>query len=631
MHRKKVAILIASIDREYQQEFVGAAAAVCAQHDFDLCVFNSQGHTNVTVSTSEEKESNIYSLPDMMDFDAVISLPATMGSDITIRKMEEILKPIRKAGKPHVSIDVPAPGAVTIQFDDKVSMEELTEHLIRQHHVKHIAFVSGPSESSVSLARYEACCSAMKRHGLNPNDHLVFDGEWTRVGGRKAAEAILNMGGELPDAVICANDDMALSVVETFGEHDIRVPQDVLVTGFDSLSEAVLRGMTTICRPVDRCARRAVEILDAWMNGAEPAEKTITLSTIPVYGESCGCNQKVEHIHEKLRTMGSERWNMETILNRMSMFSGMMAGIGDEAEAEKQVRILAKEWNIREFYLCVDPALCRNEFRTAEENGFPDNMLLLFGVRNGKEYPRMVFPTRDLVPSLKEMRKHASCLVFCPLYARGKNFGYLALNPGTGTGAALYPLMMLLNGALMSLYLQNNIRQYAAEIERMAVHDIMTGMLNRRGYMDLAPAEMEKAKRTDSIFVLLSADMDHMKEINDRFGHLKGDEAIIRFGRAMNILTKHGITPVHISGDEFLAYGIVSSLEEAFRLKEYVDREVERLDQEEPWIRKNSASIGIYAAVPREGDELDDFLTRADRAMYAEKQKKKTAALLGKE
>ena len=78
MHRKKVAILIASIDREYQQEFVGAAAAVCAQHDFDLCVFNSQGHTNVTVSTSEEKESNIYSLPDMMDFDAVISLPATM-------------------------------------------------------------------------------------------------------------------------------------------------------------------------------------------------------------------------------------------------------------------------------------------------------------------------------------------------------------------------------------------------------------------------------------------------------------------------------------------------------------------------------------------------------------------------
>ena len=364
MARKRIAVLVASIDREYQQDFASGLVSAGVQNDVDICIFNSQGHMNVAISTSSEVgESMIYDLPDLDEFDGVISMLATMGNDVAYHKVTEVLEPLKQKGKPHISIDVPQEGAVCIRFDDAVSVGELTEHLINEHGARRIAFVSGPLNSNVSIARLEACREALCRHGLELDSRLIFDGEWTRIGGRRAAEAILDAGGELPDAVICANDDMALSVIECFNEHGIRVPRDVAVIGFDALREAVMRGLTTICRPVDRSARKAIEVLCRWIAGEVPETDSIILPTIPIYGESCGCAQNFEHMNDKLRALGTERWNMETILTRVSMFSGTLAGVGDEQEAAEKIREFVASWDIREMYLCVDPAICSVRFR----------------------------------------------------------------------------------------------------------------------------------------------------------------------------------------------------------------------------------------------------------------------------
>ena len=624
MARKRIAVLVASIDREYQQDFASGLVSAGVQNDVDICIFNSQGHMNVAISTSSEVgESMIYDLPDLDEFDGVISMLATMGNDVAYHKVTEVLEPLKQKGKPHISIDVPQEGAVCIRFDDAVSVGELTEHLINEHGARRIAFVSGPLNSNVSIARLEACREALRRHGLELDNRLIFDGEWTRVGGRRAAEAILEAGGELPDAVICANDDMALSIIECFNEHGIRVPRDVAVIGFDALREAVMRGLTTICRPVDRSARKAIEVLCRWIASEVPETDSIILPTIPIYGESCGCAQNFEHMNDKLRALGTERWNMETILTRVSMFSGTLAGVGDEQEAAEKIREFVASWDIREMYLCVDPAICREAASGSADRAYPEEMLLLYGIRNGKEYKPVLFDRRDLVPALQEMRKNTACLVFCPLYYRNRNFGYVVMDHGSGTGAALYSVLMLLNGALISLFLQTNIKNYASTIANMAVHDIMTGMLNRRGYMEQAPAMMEQARREQKVFAIISMDMDNMKRINDTYGHLKGDEAICRMGKAIEFLQAEGMTPVHISGDEFQAFGITDSTEHAKKLIPMIRAAMERQNRQDPWICDLSASLGVYAAIPAEDDGIDEFMTRADREMYADKTRRR--------
>ena len=205
-----------------------------------------------------------------------------------------------------------------------------------------------------------------------------------------------------------------------------------------------------------------------------------------------------------------ERWNIEMTLTRASMFSGAMAGVGDEQEAREKINEFAESWKIREFYLCVDPSICRESGSMEIHGGYPDEMLMLYGKRDDDREECMLFPKKILLPVMGADREDAVCLVFCPLFYRDRSLGYVAMDLGNGTGNALYPVLMLLNGALMSLYLQTNIKRSASTIEKMAVRDIMTGLLNRRGYMEQAPAVLEEAKAEGKAFVLLSADMNHM-------------------------------------------------------------------------------------------------------------------------
>ncbi len=81
------------------------------------------------------------------------------------------------------------------------------------------------------------------------------------------------------------------------------------------------------------------------------------------------------------------------------------------------------------------------------------------------------------------------------------------------------------------------------------------------------------------------------------------------------------MTPVHISGDEFLAYGFVNDRDEAMELVPFVKEELKRINKDDPWICDISASLGVYAAVPGEEDNIDTFMTMADRAMYADKNR----------
>ena len=577
----------------------------------------------VVICDLEAGESMIYDLPDLNTFDGIISMPATMGSDATLRKIFEVMLPLK--GKPHISIDVKQENAVTIQFNDKNSVEELTEHMISRHGASRIMYVSGPVNSKVAMDRMEACSAVLKRHGLSIEEELIYDCQWTRMGGRQAAEKLLELNKGIPDAIICGNDDMALGVIEALSEHGIRVPRDVAVTGFDASREAVMRGMTTIRRPIDRTAQKAIEILNRWIDGEEPGEAVIHMNTIPVYGDSCGCMKNQEHLNEMLRNLGTEKWNMETTLTCISMYAGSMAGVGDEQEAHQRIREFIRYWDIRDFFLCVDPSVCREADKEETETGsYPQDMLLLYGVTDGKTYQPVLYSARKLVPAFDEERKKTLCLIFCPLYYRNRSFGYVALNPGSLTsGAALYPFLMLLNGALMSLYLQTNIKRYTGTIEQMAIRDIMTGMLNRRGFLEKAPAVMANARKEKRVFAILSADMNHMKHINDEFGHQAGDEAICRMGKAMESLSEYSFVPVHISGDEFLAYGILDSTEDAEKLAACAREAISSLNSRDPWLCDISASFGVYAAVPQEEETIDQYMTFADRRMYEEKNSRK--------
>lgn len=247
-------------------------------------------------------------------------------------------------------------------------------------------------------------------------------------------------------------------------------------------------------------------------------------------------------------------------------------------------------------------------------------MLLLSSYSGGTIRGQEQFATSRLAPVLEEERDKPIALVFSSLYYSEKNFGYAVLDLDFGASLALYSILPQLNGSLMSLAQKCTIRAYADVLDNMSRHDPLTGLLNRRGYIGVAEELMDTACQTDSCFAMISIDMDGMKRINDLYGHQAGDQAIQRMGRALRVLEDEGMTVVHISGDEFLAVGVVAKHQDAIYLHDCLYRGIERINREQPWICPLSASIGVYVGVPLPDETPDDFMQRADKLMYAEKR-----------
>lgn len=620
MRRKRIAAMMAGVDREYQHALINGMCRTARARDVDLCIFNCMGQAD-GFERNDRGERAIFELPDLSDFDGLVLLQATIPTEECRQLIRSRLE--QYPDLPLITIDDVIDQSVEITFDDLTSVRSLMIHLLREHGVRRLAAVTGPTDSPIAMDRHHIVEELAAEYDAELPSEWIFDGQWVREGGRMAAEQILESGRELPEAIVCGNDDMALGVIERLAEAGVSVPGQVKVTGFDARPEAVSLGLTTIRRPVRDAGDMAVNILLEWMNSGRPGERRICLPTQNVYGESCGCAADVGRANRYVRVLSEERRAMEESLLQAAGFFGGLAGVSGAQEAGRLISGFASNWGAEEMYVCVDPA-----FMEAQEQEhatvYPAEMLMLAGWSKGRQAEQDRFATRALLPRLNEERDEPLALVFCPLYHAEKNLGYAVFDVKHATGYALYALLTLISGSLISLSLRLTVRVYAVALENMSIHDALTGLYNRRGYERIVPPIFEKAQEENSCFAVISCDMDGMKRINDSFGHLSGDQAIFRMGKALRVLEEHGMVCVHISGDEFLALGVVPDPAAAEdRLKTLKDSILQQ-NSDDPWICDIAASVGLYAAIPLKGESIEAFLQQADRRMYANKKNRRT-------
>ncbi len=625
MRRRRIAALMAGLNREYQRDFVQGMVREAQARDVDLCIFACQGTADNDEVQNEANEANIFDLPDLKQFDGVAALCATMATQHTRAHLLELLA--GQAGRPQVIVDDDAPQAVHLTFDDDSSVRELTRHLVEDHGYRRFVVVTGPKGNPVSEGRFRICREVLEQHGVMPPPERVFDGRWLRAGGQEAARAVMR-SGDVPEVFLCCNDDMSFGVIDVLEEHGLRVPEDVCVTGFDARREAVGRGMTTISRPVTGAGEETVRILCDWINGNRPAQHQLCLPTEIIYGDSCGCPLRHNLSRSYVRLLSDEHRAMERSMMQTSGFSNELAAVLTMKEAGEVLNRFADSWAMGELHVCVDPDFLQDS-EAALRLGFPKQMLLLADHGMERCDMQQLFDTSILLPALEEERRRAAVLVFCPLYCLQRNFGYVVLDVDFATTLALHPFLAVLGSGLMSLHLQSTVRTYAQALEQLSLHDPLTGLLNRRGYEQEATLLLRVARSSGQRLVMLSADMDGMKHINDRFGHLAGDQAIRCMGKAMRELESMGMTSVHISGDEFLAVGVLPDMAREDMVLACFQRGLDRVNREQaqPW--KISASAGITCAVPGEKDTLDTFQEVADRRMYACKRQRKLADASG--
>jgi diguanylate cyclase (GGDEF)-like protein/PAS domain S-box-containing protein len=172
---------------------------------------------------------------------------------------------------------------------------------------------------------------------------------------------------------------------------------------------------------------------------------------------------------------------------------------------------------------------------------------------------------------------------------------------------------------------EQQLSSYAERLRAMAIRDELTGLYNRRGFLEVAGQAQHQALRDRRPAALLFVDLNGMKRINDQLGHEQGDQALVDAAHVLGSALSEADVVARLGGDEFVAFALDftdANLDPLrLRVRELADRRV--AEHERPF--RLSMSVGGAFVDPTSGETLEALLERADAAMYEQKKARHAA------
>ncbi|MCR4837431.1 MAG: EAL domain-containing protein [Eubacterium sp.] len=291
MKRRKIALLVAQADEEYQSDFVHGALERAFAEDVDVYVF-SMFIKYQSTRAREDGDSNIFSLVNYSEFDGVIVLSDMIQTPGVEPEIQEKIHACYSG--PVVCVDTESKYFTTFWTDGYQAVYDTVSHMIEKHGMKEIAYLTGRQNHVHSIRRLEAYRAAMKDHGLEVNEDWVFYGDFWYYSGVACAESLLRDREHMPQAVVCANDPMAIGVGIGLENAGIKIPDDLAVVGYGTSEEGRKSPcpITSPWVPGGYYGAFAVETVLRELNGEKPILPEPETSFF--IGESCGCTMARE-------------------------------------------------------------------------------------------------------------------------------------------------------------------------------------------------------------------------------------------------------------------------------------------------------------------------------------------------
>ena len=206
-----------------------------------------------------------------------------------------------------------------------------------------------------------------------------------------------------------------------------------------------------------------------------------------------------------------------------------------------------------------------------------------------------------------------------------RGFGPFATN--SANASLLFVQAFMAVNTVMALLLAAVVserRRSEEGLKHLAISDSVTGLANHRRFTEVMEQEIMRSQRTGRPFSLLLLDLDGLKQINDRYGHLAGDRALVRLAEALRVLCREIDTPARIGGDEFAVVLLETGKTGARRIAERISKELEASGELEASRADPKLSVSVGAAVyPKDGQTAEALVQAADVSLYEMKRRRK--------
>ena len=628
--RRCIAVILSEISEMYQSMLVDGIKKRAAEADYNVAVFASFFSHRADSSLNEIGENNIFSLINYDLFDGFIVVPNSIG---TPGILESIESSMIKTGKPVVYIDKESDDFYSVCSDDYSSFKIITNHLIHDHGFTKINCITGYPGLNLSELRLQGYKDALTENGIAVEEDRYTYGDFWRVAPVQFAEHMLTCGLELPQAVVCANDTMAIALCEALQERGLRVPEDIAVTGFDRLVEGkIFRPQLSSLEPsMTEIGMESVNMILKVLNGEE-VDKVCYVPGTFYPSESCGCaSHAKEQDRADIDILSKSTEMMQYFINSIYMSEHLQESKDVDDLFERLAQYAHLMNDIKSLYIFLndnwDILQDHNSAINKPTPIYSETVTTKFTFNIGEPIEDFYsFPSEVMFPPLFYSSLSAETYFIFPLNFQDKTFGYSVCSciADVKTPDAIFRnWIKYLSNALEHLSSKQHLEWALKRLERMSEMDSLTGVYNRHGYENRVHRMFDIAKKQSDDFLIVMGDLDCLKMINDNYGHAEGDNAIRIIAKALqNSFTEDEVC-ARIGGDEFIMFGSGHFDEE--KLKSYPLRIQEYLDH----YNNNSSkpyligmSLGIYCHKAAPDSTLDEWIEKADDNMYANKKSK---------
>ncbi|MBR5165219.1 MAG: substrate-binding domain-containing protein [Ruminococcus sp.] len=535
MERKKhIGIIMGRIYKKTNKRLLDGMIEQAKQLGYSTYIFTLNEESYNEKIRSGEK--NLFHAVRSSQLDGIVYAPYTFASDYFFEYIDGFLK--ENFSKPVVRIGIEPDRGIPVWYDDRGEMTEITLHLIYGHGCKRLLCLTGPEESEVARRRADGFTDAMKSAGLPVDDSDIIYGDFWIWSAKKLADEIADGKRAMPDAVVCANDNMAVALCDALAERNIHVPENIRVTGYDGFTEARIHepAITTYQPSQETLGRNAVCRLYEAITG-EKAAPTATEKGVLIRRESCGCNSDNERdnfrVYDEIMadegildcTVSAALYEAET-LNELvlRMF-------------ELQYKFMAEERAGRErLFLCLcddwDTFRKTENGREYRTEGYSDTMQLI-----GSEGSRLTFPLEQILPSSLDKDELTSTFIL-PVHFQDQCYGYIALEVTDSTDDFNMHYIRYcreVNNALKFLCTQNELKRLLYRQKLSESRDELTGLYIFENCRDMWNEIQEAAKASGGQVYIIAISAGGLRHIENDSGYVESDKYLAAFA---DILTK---------------------------------------------------------------------------------------------
>ena len=623
---KVIAVVIGEFSATDPAQYLKIFAETC-QENHCRAVFFATKTDLYYGNKNDELESHIFDLICVERFDAVVILVETFKGR---NRFDALIARANAAGTPVIAVDRKLPGCVNVMFDYREAFRQVMEHMVADHGYRRINFMNGRKNDVYSDERLEVYREVLEEHGIAYDERRVYYGQFWEKPTHREMERMLQEWEELPEAIVCANDAMAIAVNDFLKKKGYRVPEDVATTGFDGLKlgEYCSPRITTGVHDIQELIQQVYDCV--WNVDKTKEQKHFYVPGRLSIGCSCGCDGlKPYQVGTEMVKMRDDLHRESEFLNSMNEMIPVLTYDTTFEDAINAVFERVKPVYYDKIWLCSNLAeeekgIYRQKQDMWEQLGnssktiYSDNLWWIFSDWNEKtvQMADENFVNReDLIPDLTDVLDQYSSVLVTAMHLSEETTGYMAMVCDMEKfWVSAY------SSFITSFRYIIELKKEQANVLHAYMSDPLTGLYNRLGFFECMKQLLKQ--HTKGKLALISMDLDGLKYINDTFGHAAGDEAIGTFGRMIRE-SATGRLSTRIGGDEFLV--TVFDAQAQQMAEEIAQKLQEKLasynkDAHKPYVLE--ASIGIYTDCIQE-HSIDFFMKKADALMYQNKQQHK--------